>query len=118
MTKNYFAVECNGQYIDHVVIRNDNGDIMFEDLTNATYDEMKGYSALEEFVAVVAEVTEAQTGSIEDHIALTLVGEDDVFIWGILIGPGEDDELRYVLVDWKKDGKSFKYADDEKISEN
>lgn len=113
MTKNYFAVECNDKHLDHVVITNDNGDILFEDLMDTTFDEMKAYSALEEFVAIVAEITETHTGTIEDHIALTLVGEDDVFIWGILIGPGEGDELRYVLVDWKKDGKSFKYADDE-----
>lgn len=114
MTKNYFAVECNGQYIDHVVIKDDNGDIMFEDLMHTTYDEMKRYNALEEFVAVVAEVTEVQIGNIEGGLAITLVGEDDVFVWGIIIGPGEDDELKYVLVDWKKDGKSFKYIDDEK----
>ena len=118
MTKNYFAIECNGQYIDHVAVKGDNGEILFEDLMNATYDEMKTYKNLEAFVAIATEVTEAQVGGIDDHMALTLVGEDDVFIWGILIGPGEGDELRYVLVDWKKDGKSYRYAKDEEISEN
>ena len=36
-------------------------------------------------------------------------GEDDVFIWGIIMGPDAEDGIRYVLVDWKKDGKSYRY---------
>jgi hypothetical protein len=119
MTTNYFAVEHNGICAEHVVITNDNGEIMFEDLMNMSYDEMKSYDEIDAFVATVMEISEAQFGIGDDpETVVTLVDKDGFFIWGIIMGPGEGDEIRYSLVDWKKHGKSFKYIDDEEISEN
>lgn len=110
MTNNYFAVEHNGAFLDHAVITNGNGEMVFGDLMNMSYEEMKSYDELDAFVATVMEISEAQFGtSDESDTIVTLVGEDDVFIWGILMAPGEGDEIRYTLIDWRKDGKSFKY---------
>ena len=46
----------------------------------------------------------------DEQTIVTLVGEDDVFIWSIVIGVEDNgDDVRYALVDWKKDGKSYRY---------
>lgn len=102
----YFAIERNQKTWDHVVIKDKDGNVMFGNYLGMTYDEMKSQEDLEEFVVAVMDAT--GDGAAENTI-VTLVGDDDVFIWSIIIGPGEDDGLRYVLVDWKKDGKSYRY---------
>lgn len=114
MTQNYFSVERAGQCVDHVCIQLNDGTVAFEDVMNMSYDEIKNYSNIDEFVAVVMDVANEHFGSADDeHTIITLVGEDDVFVWGILIGPGDaDDEIRYAFVDWTKDGKSYRYEKD------
>ena len=110
MTNNYFAVEHNGTCAENMVIVNDNGEIAFEDLMNMSYEEMKSYDDLESFVATVMEISEAQFGAKgHPETVVTLIDKDGVFIWGIVMAPGEGDEIRYALIDWRKDGKSFKY---------
>lgn len=106
MSKNYFAIERNQTYWDHVLIKDKNENIMFENYLDMTYDEMKSSEDLEEFVVAVLDCTGDDTNG---NAIVTLIGEDDVFIWGIIIGTREDDEIRYVLVDWKKDGKNYRY---------
>ena len=106
MSKNYFVIERNGSYWDHVVIKDKDGNVSFGNYLNMTYDEMKDSVDLDEFVVAILDASGDDTNGND---IVTLIGEDDVFIWSIIIGPGEDDEVRYVLVDWKKDGKSYRY---------
>ena len=113
MTKNYFAIERGGNCLDHVCITNENGTVAFEELMSVSYDAMKSYADLESFIVCVMDVMNKECGEADDSTLVTLVGEDDVFIWGILIGPGEnDDELVYKFIDWKADGKSYRYEKD------
>ena len=106
MSNNYFAIECNQQYWEHVVLKDKDGNVKFEDYLNKTYDEMKSSEDLEEFVVAVMD---AANGDTSNNVVITLIGEDDIFIWGIIMGPDEDYGVRYVLVDWKKDGKNYRY---------
>ena len=103
---NYFAIERNGQCNEHIMLTNDNGSFAFKDYLAKDYDTMKNSADLEDFVCAVMDATEDFDG---DQVAITLVGEDGVFIWGIIIGRDEEDSLRYVLIDWKKDGTNYRY---------
>lgn len=109
MAKNYFAIERGNQCLEGMCIRNDNGEIMFEDVMNMSYEELKAYSDLEAFVCIAMDATNEMFKENDAQTCLTLVGEDGVFVWGIIMGPGDDDQINYCLVDWKKDGKSFRY---------
>lgn len=100
----YFAIESNQKCYEHVLIKDNNDNAMFKNYLDMTYDEMKDQEDLEEFVVAVMEAV-SEEGA---QTIVTLIGDDDIFIWSIIIGmDGED--LRYVLVDWKKDGKSYRY---------
>ena len=102
----YFAIEHNQEYADHIVIRDKDGNVVFGNYLNMTYEEMKSSEDLEEFVVAVME---AAMGNNDDQILITLVGDDNIFIWSIIIGSVGDDGINYVLVDWKKDGKNYRY---------
>lgn len=106
----YFAIEHNQKCLDHVVLKDKDGNIVFGDYLSLTYDEMKSRDDIEEFV--VAMFDAANDGE-DSQTLVTLVGDDDVFIWSIMIGLVEDD-LRYVIIDWKKDGKSYRYESENK----
>ena len=99
----YFAIEHNQTCLDHVVIKDKYDNVMFSNYLNMTYDEMKSSEDLEEFVVAVMDAAG------DGQVLITLVDDDDIFIWSIIIGTSDDDGLRYVLVDWKKDGKSYRY---------
>jgi hypothetical protein len=101
----YFAIERGQKYWEHVVIKDKDGNVMFGDYLNMTYDEMKSREDLEDFVVAIMSASEDDAAG---NAIVNLIGDDGVFIWGIIIGP-DDDEFRYVLVDWKKDGKSYRY---------
>lgn len=101
----YFAIEHNQKCIDHIVLNDKDGNVVFGDYLNLTYDEMKSRPDLDEFVVANFEAVNDNSNS---QTLITLIGGDDVFIWGIIIGM-VDDDLRYVLVDWKKDGKNYRY---------
>ena len=102
---NYFAIENNGQYYDHVTLRDDSGNLVFENYRDMDYETMKYSIDLEDFVCAVMEASEEIGG---DQTIITLIGEDEAFIWSIIMGV-EDGEIRYKLVDWQKDGKIYKY---------
>ena len=110
MTNNYFAIERNGKCIEHLRIRRDDDTIMFEDLMNMSYDELKAYEELDAFIAAVMDATNAYFNEDDAQTAVTLVDEDGVFIWGLLIGPGDEkDEFKYCFIDWLKEGKKYRY---------
>lgn len=100
----YFAVEHSGNYQDHVMIKDTDNNLVFENYLNMTYDEMKEQEDLEEFVVAVMDATTDGEG----QTIITLIGDDDIFIWSIIMGV-VDDEIRYNLVDWQKDGKKYRY---------
>lgn len=102
----YFAIEHNQKCIDHVVIKDNNGNIVFGDYLNKSYDEMKSSADLDEFVATVMLLANNDS---DGQTLITLVGDDDIFNWSIIIG-ADGEDLRYVLVDWKKDGKNYRYS--------
>ena len=113
MTNNYFAIERNGNSVDHVYLRLINGDIAFEDIMDLSYDEMKAYDQMDEFVTATMDSANVYFKSVDEQTIINLIGPDDVFIWGILIGPGDNsDELKYAFIDWHKDGKCYRYAKD------
>lgn len=105
--KNHFAVERNGKCIDNLVLENLDGSVAFTDLMETSYNEMKANKDLDAFVSAIME---ASDGFFEDssETVVTLVGEDGVFIWGILMGFVED-TLNYALIDWQKDGHQYRY---------
>lgn len=110
MTNNYFAIERNGRCIDHLRIRRDDDTIAFEDVMNMSYDELKAYEGIDVFIAAIMDATNERFNESDDQTAVTLVRADDVFIWGLLIGPGdEEDEFKYCFIDWLKDGKKYRY---------
>jgi hypothetical protein len=73
-----------------------------------SYEEMKSCAILEYFVEAAMSAADRICGVEDDQTIVTLVGNDDVFIWSIIMGY-ENDDIRYCLVDWKKDGRSFRY---------
>ena len=107
MSKNYFSVERNDQCLDMIIFKFED-DIAFEDLMDMSYDEMKIYPEIEEFVVAVMDSTKYLGGT---QVIVNLIGPDNVFIWGIIIGDyGED--YNFVFVDWQKDGKKYRYQKD------
>ena len=107
----YFAIERNGSYEDYILIRDsETKDIVFENYLNMTYDEMKSQDDLGDFVVAIMNATDVEMGNanFNDSTIITLIGDDDIFIWSILMGT-LNDELRYLTVDWKKDGKNYRY---------
>ena len=111
---NYFAIERNNMCWDHVDNKTLNRvnmiDVRLDELRSSTYDEMKKKHWLEGFVMAVMEATNELSGKGDDQTIITLVGDDDVFIWSIIMGPGENDMIRYSLVDWTKDGRKYRYV--------
>ena len=109
MSKNYFAIERNGQCWGPVILADRNGNTAYEEFLDMSYDEMKASALLEDFVVAAMEAADMVCGVEDDQTIVTLVGSDDVFIWSIIMGY-ENDNIRYCLVNWKKDGHSYRYA--------
>ena len=110
MNNTYFSVERAGKNIDHVLIRHEDGSVAFEDVMGMSYEELKVYNHIDEFVTCVIDATNKHFNDSDDQTIVTLIGEDDIFIWSVLIGPGDSaDELKYAFIDWTKDGKSYRY---------
>lgn len=105
----YFAIERNGRCWSPVMLHSSNGSSNFTNFMEMTYDEMKSNEHLEEFIIAAMEATNKASETNDDHTTVTLVGDDGVFIWGIIMGPGEDEDINYNLIDWKKDGKLYRY---------
>ena len=111
MSKNYLSVERNGKCIDHVMIQASNEELVFADIVNMSYDEIKSYEHIDELVVCIMDATNYHFKDKQDNDTIvTLVDKNDVFIWSILIGPVNEDEIKYVFIDWKKDGKKYKYS--------
>lgn len=110
MSKNYFAIERNGECKIPVILADRNGNPVFAEFLEMNYEEMKSSTELEDFVVAAMDAADRVCGVDDDQTIVTLVGSDDVFIWSIIMGY-ENDDIRYCLVDWKKDGYHYRYAD-------
>jgi hypothetical protein len=106
---NYFVAEVNGTCVEDITWIDKDGNPIFTNYVNMTYDEMKSAENLVEFVLANMESAVTEFGDSADQLILTLVDENDIFVWSIMMGI-VDDELRYALVDWKKDGKNYRYT--------
>ena len=109
MSKNYFSIERNGECQSPVILADSNGDQVFAEFLEMNYDEMKSSELLDDFVAAAMEASDSMCDAEEAQAIITLIGDDDVFIWSIIMGYDGDD-IRYVLVDWKKDGYNYRYT--------
>lgn len=110
----YFTIERNGRCwedVNNIVDRVNMVSCRIDELKNSTYDEMKKKHWLEGFVMAVMEYANELSGTGDDQTMVTLVGDDGCFVWGILMGPGENNDIRYSLINWKKDGKNYRYED-------
>lgn len=105
---NYFAIERNGQCWTNVLLADSNVNPTFDEFLDMNYDEMKSSASLNDFVAATMEAADRIVKE-DDQTIVTLIGDDDVFIWSVIMGY-EGDNIRYVLVDWKKDGKKYRYT--------
>lgn len=113
MSENHFTIERNGrcwESVDKVVVNKVNMiQSCVDELRNSTYDQMKSKHWIEGFIIAVMETANELSGTEDDKTIVTLVDENNVFIWSILIGPCEGDMYQYVFIDWKKDGKNYRY---------
>lgn len=109
MSKNYFAIERNSRCWDPVILKSRNGDSDFSSFLEMTYDEMKSNENVEKFIVAAMDATNQISGTEDEQTVVNLVGDDGIFIWGIIMGPGENGDIKYAFVDWKKDGKSYRY---------
>ena len=109
MTKNYFTIERGGKCIEHVLLHIEDV-IVFEYVMNMSYEEIKQYEYIDSFIVAVLDATNQYFNEDDADTLITLVGEDDVFIWSVLIGSEEGSEnIRYAFIDWLKDGKKYRY---------
>ena len=105
----YFAIERNGKCLEHVGLTNENGNSdRFDEYLNMSYDEMILQEDLGDFVLANMEASDAFFESENDQTIITLIGDDDIFIWSIIMGT-VDDEIRYITIDWKKDENKYRY---------
>ena len=109
MSKNYFAIERNEQCWTPVILADRNGNPAFEEFLDMSYDEMKSSTELEYFVVAAMEAADRICGVEDDQTIVTLIGDDGNFIWSAIMGY-ENDDIKYCLVDWKKDGRNYCYA--------
>lgn len=111
---NYLAIEHNGECMEHVLINNNDGVSVFDEILDMEYADIVAYEDIEEFVFAVMCAVECEFDDDNDQTMVTLIdGNDNTFIWSIIIGSGDnEDELKYVFVDWKKDEKNYKYSEE------
>ena len=102
---NYFVIEQDNYYVDNVVLLYTEGNVLYEELMDMSYEEMKAYDRLEDFLFSAHEVLN------EKDTLISLVNEEDTLVWGILFGSDSENKeyLRYVFIDWGIDGKVYKY---------
>lgn len=109
MGKNYFSIERNEKCWTPVILADRSGDPAFEEFLVMDYEEMKASALLDDFVVAAMEAADRICDVDDDQTIVTLIGNDGMFIWSVIMG-FENDDIRYCLVDWKKDGKNYCYA--------
>ena len=111
MVDNYFVIERDNQWVEYASMVNQNGAAIFEEVAHMSYDDIKTYDKLNEFVVALMDASNEHFKTDDELTLVTLVGADDIFVWGILIGPTDNgDELKYMFIDWTKNGKQYRYT--------
>ena len=110
---NYFAIERNGECYSPVILADSDGNPAYTEFLDMTYEEMKNSEKLEDFVIAAMEAADRKSDGEDGYsdVVVTLIGEDDFFIWGIIMS-SEGDDITYKIVDWQEGGKHFKYVED------
>ena len=113
----HFTIERNGrcwESADKLASRVNMIQSRVDELKNSTYDEMKSKHWIEGFISAIMEEADELSGTSGDQTIVTLVDEDGLFVWSIIIAGTENYEasweVNYAFVDWKKGGKSYRYA--------
>lgn len=107
---NYFVVERSGKTIDNFQIINDDKEVLFENMFTMSFNDLKQYEHIDVFVVAVMDATNQLFDEGDEPTLITLVGDDDVFIWSILInGEGDGENIRYAFINWLKEGKKYRY---------
>ena len=110
----YFAMERGGECYEHaenvIVDRVNMIQARIDILKNSTYAEMKRQHWIEGFVIATMEAADEVFSDEDNQTIITLVDDDDIFVWSIIIGVNENSDYNYVFVDWKKDGRIYRYA--------
>lgn len=109
--ENYFVIEQNDNYLEGVVLLDKDENILHEEIMHMSYEEIKKYDKLEDFLWEAYFASESYFGTKGEATIINLVNSKDTLVWGILFGPDPDDEeaLRYCFIDWGEDGKVYKY---------
>ena len=107
---NYFVIERDGKFFENIMITDNAGNFIFTETLNMSYKEIVE-NDLGDFIPCVMEAADECFESDGGQTILTLVGEDDTFIWSILMDVDEEDndQIRYCFIDWNKDGKKYRY---------
>lgn len=110
MTGNYFVIERIGKYIERLHFFKDGNEAIFEEVVDMSCDEIKQYEQIDSFVVAIMDATNQYFNEDDADTLITLVGDNDVFIWSIIIGSEDDNEnIRYAFIDWLKDGRKYRY---------
>lgn len=109
--ENYFVIEQNDNYLEGVVLLDSDQNVLHEEIMNMSYEEMKEYDKLEDFLWEAYFASESYFETKGENTVISLVDSEDTLVWGILFGPDPDDEeaLRYCFINWGEDGKIYKY---------
>lgn len=110
----YFSIERGGEFRENaerdIVDRVNMIQSRIDILKNSTYEEMKRQHWIEGFVIATMEAADEIFRSDDDQTIVTLIDDNNIFVWSIIIGVNENNDFNYVFVDWKKDGKNYRYA--------
>jgi hypothetical protein len=114
--RNYITVEATyGEETfqsDKIMAINNGEDLFFDEIFG--FDSalrITNYNLLEDFVTEMLDMSENVFGDGIDSLMITLVsGVDDTFIWSVRVEI-EEDNMSYGVIDWKKDGLTYKYCE-------
>lgn len=109
MNKKYFSIERNGECWMPVILADHNGNPTFEEFLDMNYEETKTSDKLEDFIVASMDAANRKSENVDEQTIVTLIGEDGCFEWSIIMGAGDDGDIQYVLVDWRKDGNHYCY---------
>lgn len=111
MSKNYFTIERGKNVIETKgIFDNETQATAFDEVLDMSLEDLKSYDEIETFVVVAMDAANACFGDKDSDTLITLVGEDDVFIWSIVMSKGDsEDDIKYNFINWKKDRKKYRY---------
>ena len=110
MSGNYFSIERDGKSWEHLNFYGESKMTSIQEIATMTYDDIRSYEHIDTLIVATMDAANKHFGEDDAQTILTLIGEDGVFIWSILITPTDtSDEFRYAFVDWQKDGKKYRY---------